>query len=114
MKNDVKATEGESSDFDKKILENLFQTLGSGIKASSVAGINLSSDECGMDDFLVVKASRIKIANLDDLFSFHRISSDTLIHKSNKELWSIKKDDKSGDVYIERHFNADSGEPLKV
>ncbi len=109
----MQASEEKNADFNKKVIENLFLTLGKGVKATSVAGINLSSEDSGMDDFLNVKASRIKISSLDDLFSFHRISSDTLIHKSNKELWSIKKDD-SGEVFIERHFNADSGEPLKV
>ncbi len=68
-------------------------------------------DPCGMDDFF--SADRIKVASLGDLTDFFRVSSDTLIHKAEKDLWRIGEN-KTGDVIIERLFNPDNKQPLKV
>jgi len=54
---------------------------------------------------------RVKVATLRDLHPFLRLSSDTLIHKSDRDLWALKKEG-NGDYFIERLFD-DNGEPLK-
>src|SRR5258706_12181262 len=58
-----------------------------------------------------VKPRRVKIGSLVQLNGFERVSSETLIHKSTKDLWAIKKE--GDDFYIERLFQ-DTGNPLKV
>ena len=55
----------------------------------------------------LLAASRV----LQDLKGFVRVSADTLIHKSQKDLWALKKEG-DGHFYIERLFD-DSGEPIK-
>lgn len=55
--------------------------------------------------------ARRKVASVADLAGFQRLSSDTLIHKSNRDLWALKKD-ANGGYFIERLFD-DNGEPLK-
>lgn len=55
-------------------------------------------------------ASRIKIASLKDLEGFTRLSSETLVHKSERDLWALRKE---GDQYfVERLFD-DQGEPIR-
>lgn len=54
---------------------------------------------------------RMKVASLADLYSFDRVSSQTLVHKSSKELWSISVDG-DGSTVIEKQFN-DDGSPVK-
>lgn len=54
--------------------------------------------------------NRLKIACVGDLYPFHRVSSDTLIHKSSKELWSIQLDG-DGHTVIEKQFD-DNGKPV--
>lgn len=56
-------------------------------------------------------ASRKKVATLKDLSGFVRIASNTLIHKSEKDLWELKKN-ADGSFFIERLFD-DDGNPLK-
>lgn len=58
-----------------------------------------------------VKTARRKVASLGDLSSFVRLSSEQLIHKSNRDLWALKKE-ADGSFFIERLFD-DNGEPLK-
>ena len=56
------------------------------------------------------KTGRTKVASIKDIDKFIRLSSDTLIHKSDRDLWSLKKE---GDgFYVERLFD-DNGEPLR-
>lgn len=58
------------------------------------------------------KASgRTKVAALAQLDGFIRTAEDTLIHKSDRDLWSLRKDG-GGDFYIERMFD-EAGAPLK-
>lgn len=58
------------------------------------------------------KASgRMKVGSLEQLSGFIRTAEDTLVHKSNRDLWSLRKDG-HGEFYIERMFD-DSGLPLK-
>lgn len=52
-----------------------------------------------------------RVASLGDLEGFLKVSSDTLVHKATRDLWSLKQD--GSDFIIERLFQ-DNGEPLKV
>ena len=57
------------------------------------------------------KASgRTKVASIEQLGDFVRTGSDTLIHKSDKDLWSLQKD-ANGEYFIERMF--EDGDPVK-
>ena len=60
-----------------------------------------------------LRASHNRKADLSvsDLNGFTRISAETLVHKSNAELWTLRKE-ADGKFYIERLFD-DNGEPLK-
>jgi hypothetical protein len=60
---------------------------------------------------LVTKTARRKVASIQDLAGFTRLSTDLLIHKADKDLWSIKKD-ADGSLFVERMF-ADDGTPLR-
>lgn len=97
------ANDGE---FDKSVLNNVFNNLHKNIKSASIVSV---ASENGIDPFL--DDNRIKVASLDDLFAFDRIGSNQLIHKCTKDLWSIDADD-SGNVQITRLFD-NSGEPIK-
>lgn len=57
------------------------------------------------------KPKRMRVASLQQLVGFQRVSSDTLIHKSDRDLWSLKKES-DGRFFIERLFD-DNGTPLK-
>jgi len=54
---------------------------------------------------------RRRVASLQDLSAFTRLSADQLIHKSDRDLWTISKEG-DGKFYIERLFD-DNGSPLK-
>jgi len=60
---------------------------------------------------MVTPTSRVRVASLQQLAGFHRLSADTLIHKSDRDLWSIRKD-ADGSLTIERMFD-DNGKPIK-
>lgn len=64
-----------------------------------------------IDDFL--SENRVKVSSIDDFFQFHRIGKDTLVHKAEKDLWRVSEN-KQGEVIIERLFDPDTKEPLKV
>jgi hypothetical protein len=76
--------------------------------------------ETGLDAFfsrnpevikpLKMAGGRRKIASLGDLSGFVRLSNDTLIHKSDRDLWTIKKE--ADGIVVERLFD-DDGKPLK-
>lgn len=57
------------------------------------------------------KGSRVRVASVQQLDGFVRLSAETLIHKSDRDLWSLRKE-ADGQYYIERLFD-DNGEPLK-
>lgn len=59
----------------------------------------------------VSQKGRKKLASLGDLKGFIRLSAETLIHRSERDLWSIGKE-ADGQFYIQRLFD-DGGEPLK-
>lgn len=58
-----------------------------------------------------VKYGRRKVATMGDLTDFVRLSSEQLIHKSERDLWALKKE-ADGSYFIERLFD-DNGTPLK-
>lgn len=58
------------------------------------------------------KANLKKVSSLDDLDGFIRISSDTLISKSEKDLWKVEEGD-DGSLLIYRLFDSKES-PLKV
>ena len=59
----------------------------------------------------VKRQAALRVASLGDLTSFFtKVAENTLIHKSTRDLWSLKRD--SNGFVIERLFD-DSGEPLK-
>ena len=71
---------------------------------------------CGIDAVfesnpeMIRPPRRMRLASLKDLSGFTRVSADTLIHKSQQELWSLQKE---GDkFYIQRLFD-DNGTPVK-
>lgn len=74
------------------------------------------ADVCGMDQFITPPESlpdKIKVASIGDLRDFLRIADDTLVHKAEKDLWRINEDN-GGQVVIERLFNPDTKEPIRV
>jgi len=58
-----------------------------------------------------LKPKRMRVASLNQLVGFQRVSAETLIHKCDRDLWSLKKEG-DGKFYIERLFD-DNGSPLK-
>lgn len=94
---------------DKEALDSFYQGIKLNL-ASKVAKNLSDSEDFAFDAFL--GGPKIKVASLDDLFSFDRVATDTLIHKSSKELWSINTDE-NGQTYIAKLFN-DDGSPLRV
>lgn len=57
------------------------------------------------------KTGRRKLASIQDLAGFARLSNETLVHKADRDLWSIQRD-ADGSMFVERMF-ADDGTPLK-
>jgi Fe-S-cluster containining protein len=95
-----------SEDYLKTVSDNLYRDLNKGAKSSNVSTMAI---EAGIDSYL--SDSTVKVASLDDLFSFDRVDKSHLIHKATHDLWNIDTD-KSGNVQITRLFDA-SGEPVK-
>lgn len=59
----------------------------------------------------ILRPHRRRVASIADLKQFIRVAEDTLIHRSEKELWALRKE-ADGKYFIERLFD-DNGEPLK-
>ncbi len=57
------------------------------------------------------RKTRVRVASVKQLSPFMRISADTLVHRSNRDLWALRKEG-DGDFYIERLFD-DNGSPVK-
>jgi len=92
--------------YESSIVNGVFRNLQQTIKSASIVSV---ASENGIDPFL--DENRMKVASLDDLFSFDRIGSNQLIHKCTHDLWAIDSD-KDGNVQIKRLFD-NSGEPIK-
>jgi len=84
---------------------NIYEEL-----ANHVDDIEANSQASSIDDFL---SDRIKLASLGDLSSFLRLSDDSLVHKSKRDLWKIGENDK-GEVVIERLFDPETKEALRI
>lgn len=78
------------------------------------AGSLKDADEgiSGIDDYLSGQ-NKIKVASIDDFFNFVRIGQDTLVHKSKKDLWKLSEDEK-GQLVIERLFDPNTQQPLRI
>ena len=72
---------------------------------------NAGEEISGLDDFM--SGNTVKVASLGDLSDFFRISTDTLVHKAEKDLWRIGENSK-GEVVIERLFDPANNKPIKV
>ena len=60
-----------------------------------------------IDGFLSDNAKNIiKVSSSLDLTDFMKLGDDTLIHKSNKDIWQVMRD-KKGDVFIKRLVEED-------
>ena len=71
----------------------------------------------GLDCFLARNANlvtplRQKVASIKDLSAFVRLSADELVHKSTRDLWTIRRQGDGG-MFVERTFD-DTGAPLKA
>lgn len=91
------------------IYQTLLKDAGS-LKDAEIA------DVCGLDSFLTPVEplpDTVKVAGIGDLRDFLRIGTDTLVHKAEKDLWRINED-KTGQVVIERLFDPDTKEPIRV
>ncbi len=70
----------------------------------------------GLDAFLerqpemVTPTKTVRVASLRQLVGFTRINAETLVHKSERDLWAIKRD---GDGMVIQRLFADDGRPLK-
>lgn len=99
--------------------QTILQSIG--IKSGSdfdLQSIEAGGPSAGIDALFqqqpqMVQASdhRRRVASLGDLSSFIRLSGETLIHRSQKDLWALKKE-ADGSFFIERLFD-DNGSPLK-
>ena len=104
---EVKNKLSNSNNYEGALTNKIYRDLDQNIKASSVTSVATGE---GIDSYLEDN-NTIKVANLDDLFSFDRISSEHLIHKCTRDLWKIDQD-KEGNVQITRLFDG-TGDPIK-
>jgi hypothetical protein len=64
----------------------------------------------GQKTAAAAKPVSIRVASLNQLDGFRRLSAETLVNKSTQDLWSLRKEGE--DYFIERLFQ-DSGSPVK-
>lgn len=57
--------------------------------------------------------SAFVVTTMDDLSDFMRVANSTLVHKSTQDLWSFSKD-ADGNITVERLYDSESGEPIKL
>ena len=84
---------------------NEYTTLYDPLKGASMIQDLGHKEGSAVDSFLSPNKEIIKLSSLD-LTEFMKVSDDTLIHKSKKDLWKMLKD-KEGNVYIQRLFDED-------
>ena len=85
------------------IYDQLLQDMGS-LK-------NADEEVSGMDAYL--SGEQVKVASMDMFYNFLRLSDNTLVHKAEKDLWKISESS-TGDVVIQRLFDPETKEPLKI
>lgn len=81
------------------------------IEVSGAPGIDALFQREASTPQVKTASHRMRVASLKDLSGFTRTSAETLIHKSNRDLWALKKDS-NNNLYVERLFD-DNGSPLK-
>lgn len=93
------------NDFHKDYYQfpNSPQSLHDPLRGASIEDLN-NRNSSSIDEFLGNSSVR-KLAS-SELDDFLKLSEDTLIHKSKKDLWKMMKDDQ-GNVYIKRLFESD-------
>lgn len=78
-----------------------------------LGSVEISSS--GLDAFfestpeIITPVASVRVASLQQLDPFQRISSDTLVHKSTQDLWTLRREGE--DLFIDRHFQ--EGVPVK-
>jgi hypothetical protein len=82
------------------------------IQNSSSSGLDAFLDDTPTVTASAGNSKRYRVASVEALTGFRRIASDTLIRKSERDLWSLSQTDE-GDWVIERLFD-DDGNPLKA
>ena len=99
----------------KNTPENLFDPAidGYGVNQLTLSFLDNNIDDLNtrtssaIDGFLSGNTHNvIKISSNMDLTDFMKVSDDTLIHKSNKDIWKILQD-KNGNVFIKRLVEED-------
>lgn len=88
-----------------KLSPNDNSTLFDQLKGGSMIEDLGKKSANSIDEFLASGKETIKISSMD-LSNFMKVSDDTLIHKSRKDLWKMFKD-KKGDIFIQRLFEDD-------
>lgn len=89
-------------------MQNIYAELMAGLdRAAEPVG-----EVSGIDAFLSSEGP-VKVASISDLASFFRVSTDTLVHKAQKDLWRIAENSE-GEVVIERLFDPTTNSALKV
>ena len=58
-----------------------------------------------------VRTSTMRVSSLGDLSDFLKISSEALVHKATKDIWSFRKE---GESFVIERLLDDEGNPLKV
>ena len=104
---EVKKKLANSGNYEKALSDGIYRDLDQNVKSASV--VSVATGE-GIDHYLD-NNNTMKVASLDDLFSFDRVSKDHLIHKCTRDLWAIDQD-KEGNVQITRLFDG-TGDPIK-
>lgn len=82
------------------------------VQASSHEGAVQKAIALAKSKGFVTSPEQTRLAFTDDLFGFEKLSSDSLVHKSSRELWTIKMGD-AGETFIEKQFD-DQGAPVRV
>jgi hypothetical protein len=66
-----------------------------------------------LDDTVIEDASDMRrVASLDDLVGFERVSSNTLVRKPDRDLWALSQTE-DGEWVIKRVFD-DDGNPITM
>lgn len=82
------------------------------IEASGGTGIDSFLEAHSEADYPIRKnaSMKVKVASLEQLTPFQRISAETLVHKSTQDLWTVTRE--ADGLYIQRLFQ-DDGSPIK-
>lgn len=115
---DISALGMGASGFDS-FLEEGQKTSDLSFEGSDV-GVHASSLDAFLEDdplpsqetAKLASQDMIKVSSIRDLVGFRKVAQDTLVRKSEQDLWKLRESEDGGWV-IERLFD-DDGNPLKV